>query len=321
MPHGKAGMRLENLIISANAVLPLMICMAVGYIARLMKWGDDAFYIKCNSFCFKVFMSMMMFNNIYHADLRTAFQPKLILFTVVSVLAVAFGSFFAVRLLVKDGSRRAVLTQGIFRSNYVIFGLPVAINIYGEGNVATAALLSAVAVPMFNVLAVFALEYYSAKRTGILSVLKGVATNPLILGAAAAVVFKLLSIPLPYALDEAVADLGNVATPLSLVLLGATFRFGEVRKNLRYLAIGLLGRIVVVPAVMIPIAVLLGFRGISLLSLTILFASPTAVSSFTMAQAAGHDGELAAQQVVFSSILSLFSVFLWIFALKSLALI
>ena len=278
-------MRLENLIISANAVLPLMICMAVGYIARLMKWGDDAFYIKCNSFCFKVFMSMMMFNNIYHADLRTAFQPKLILFTVVSVLAVAFGSFFAVRLLVQDGSRRAVLTQGIFRSNYVIFGLPVAINIYGEGNVATAALLSAVAVPMFNVLAVFALEYYSAKRTGIL------------------------------------ADLGNVATPLSLVLLGATFRFGEVRKNLRYLAIGLLGRIVVVPAVMIPIAVLLGFRGISLLSLTILFASPTAVSSFTMAQAAGHDGELAAQQVVFSSILSLFSVFLWIFALKSLALI
>ncbi len=317
----KAGILLENLIISANAVLPLMLCMAVGYLARRMNIGDDAFYIKCNSFCFKVFMSMMMFNNIYHADLRTAFQPKLILFTVISILVVTFGTFFIVRLMVQDGSRRAVLTQGIFRSNYVIFGLPVAINVYGEGNVATAALLSAVAVPIFNVLAVFALEYYSDRKTGPLSVLKGVATNPLILGAVAALIFQAFSIPLPYAVDQAVGDLGNVATPLALVILGATFRFGEVRKNVKYLAIGLAGKIFVVPMIMIPIAVLLGFRDIALLSLTILFASPTAVSSFTMAEAAGHDGELAAQQVVFSSILSLFTVFLWIYGLKSLSLI
>ena len=75
---------MENLLISANAVLPLMLCMAAGYLARRMKFGGDAFYIQCNSFCFKVFMPLMMFNNIYHADLKTAFQPDLILFTVSS---------------------------------------------------------------------------------------------------------------------------------------------------------------------------------------------------------------------------------------------
>ena len=312
---------MENLLISVNAVLPLMLCMAAGYLARRMKFGDDAFYIKCNSFCFKVFMPLMMFNNIYHADLKTAFQPDLILFTVLSVLAVAAAAFIIVRLLVKDGSRRAVLTQGIFRSNYVIFGLPVAINVYGEGHAATAALLSAVAVPLFNVLAVFTLEYYSGKRTGPLSVVKGVLTNPLILGALAALRFQALSIPLPQAVASAVADRGTAATPLALAILGATFRFGEVRKNLRWLAIGVLGKLLVVPLVMIPIAILLGFREVALLSLTILFASPTAVSSFTMAEAAGHDGELAAQQVVFSSVFSLLTVFLWIYALKSFGLI
>ncbi len=97
--------------------------------------------------------------------------------------------------------------------------------------------------------------------------------------------------------------------------------FQAIGKNLRSLAIGVLGKTIIVPLLTIPIAVLCGFRGIELLSLTILFASPTAVSSYTMAEAAGHDGELAGQQVVFSSLVSLLTVFLWIFALKTFALI
>ncbi len=312
---------MENLIISLNAVLPLMICIGVGYVARRMKLGDEQFFLKCNSFCFKVFMSMMMFTNIYDADITTAFQPALIAFAVAAILLVTAAAFFIVRALVPDSSRRAVLTQAIFRSNYVIFGIPVAANLYGEGNVATAALLSAVAVPIFNVLAVFTLEYYSDRKTGVKSLLKGIATNPLILGAVAALIMMALPVRIPTAVHDAVQDLGQAATPLALVILGATFRFGAVRKNLRYLTIGIIGKVLLVPLLVIPVAILLGFRDIALLSLTILFASPTAVTSFTMAAAAGHDGELAGQQVVFSSIAALFTVFLWIFVLKSFALI
>ena len=172
------------------------------------------------------------------------------------------------------------------------------------------------------VLAVLTLEYYStAHKSSWKSILKGVVTNPLILGAVVGFVMKLMPFGLPYALSKAVSDLAKIATPLALVVLGGTFRFRAVGGNLRNLTIGVLGKTVIVPLIMIPLAVLCGFRGIELLSLTILFASPTAVSSFTMAEAAGHDGELAAQQVVFSSLFALFTVFLWIFALKSLALL
>ena len=313
---------MENFMISVNAVLPLMLCIGAGYLTRRLNWADDAFLVKCNSFCFKAFLSLMLFTNVYDADLKTAFQPKLVLFTVFSVLAVAAAAFLAVRLLVKDSSSRAVLTQGIFRSNYVIFGIPVAANLYGEGNIATAALLSAVAVPLFNILAVLLLEFYSSgKKTGWKSILKGVVTNPLILGAAAGLFMKLLPFRLPGAVYSAIQDLAGIATPLALVVLGATFRVRAIGPNLKKLLIGVLGKTVIVPIIMIPVAVLCGFRGIGLLSLTILFASPTAVSSFTMAEAAGFDGELAGQQVVFSSICSLLTVFLAIFALKSFALL
>ncbi len=312
----------ENFTASANAILPLMLCIGIGYLARqALRIGDDAFYSRCNKFCFDVFMPVMMFTNIYEAEIASAFQPKLLIFSLGAIFLVAVAAFWVARRITLDPHRRAVLTQGIFRSNYVIFGIPVAANLYGEGNIAAAALLSAVAVPFFNVLAVITLEYYSNRKTGIKPLLFGVAKNPLILGAVAALLAKALPFELPYFLTKSAADLGDAATPMALVILGASLQFSSFRRNARELAWGVLGKTVIVPLICIPAAVLLGFRDVALLSLTILFASPTAVSSFTMAEAAGHDGPLAAQQVVLSSVVSLGTVFLWIFALRSFGLL
>lgn len=312
---------MENLTISVNAVLPLMLCMAAGYLFQRLGLGDEAFYNKCNTLCFKTFLPLMLFVNVYDSDLSTAAQPNLFLFAAGAILAIFLLCFLIVPRLVKEDSRRAVLIQGIFRSNYVIFGVPIAVNLYGSENAALAALLAAVAVPIFNVLAVIALEYYSPKKTGMRSVLLGILKNPLIWGAMIGLLFQAFHLTLPQPVYKAVSDLGKMATPLALVALGATFKFKAVRKNLRYLAIGVLGRIAVVPMLTLPLAAALGFRDIALLSLTVLFASPTAVSSYTMAAAAGHDAELAGQQVVFTSICSLFSVFLWILILKNLGMI
>ena len=312
---------MDNLIISLNAVLPLMLCMAAGYLFRRLGLGDEAFYSKCNSLCFKTFLPMMLFVNIYDSDLSAALEPRLFLFALGAILGIFLLSFLAIPLMVKEDSRRAVLIQGIFRSNYVLFGVPIAVNLYGAENAAPAALLAAAAVPLFNVLAVVALEYYSPKKTGAKSVLLGIAKNPLIWGAVIGLLFQLLHTRLPQPVYKAVSDLGKMATPLALVALGATFRFKAVGKNLRYLLIGVLGRIVVTPLLTLPLAALLGFRGVGFLSLLVLFSSPTAVSSYTMAAAAGHDAELAGQQVVFTSACALFSVFLWIFVSKTLGLI
>jgi len=312
---------MENLIISVNAVLPLMLCMAAGYLFRRLGLGDESFYNKCNSLCFKTFLPLMLFINVYDSDLSTAAQPGLFIFAACAILAVFLLCFLIIPRLVKEDSRRAVLIQGIFRSNYVIFGVPIAVNLYGSENAAAAALLAAVAVPIFNVLAVVALEYYSPKKTGAKSVLLGILKNPLIWGAVIGLLFQAFRLTLPQPVYKAVSDLGKMATPLALVALGATFKFKAVRKNLRYLTIGVLGRIVAVPLLTLPLAAALGFRDVALLSLTVLFASPTAVSSYTMAAAAGHDAELAGQQVVFTSICSLFSVFLWILVLKNLGMI
>ena len=323
----------ENLAISVNAVLPLIICMAAGYLFRRTKLVDEGFCRKCNTFCFKTFLPLMIFMNVYNSDLESAVQPGAFLFAAAAVLVIFAAAFLIIPRIVRKGSvdsagspvsaasRQAVLIQCIFRSNFVIFGYQVVANVYGAGEAAVASVMAAIVVPLYNVLAVITLEYFTNSKNGLRPVILGIIKNPLIIGAVAALLFKLSGLTLPAPLYTGLSDMAGMATPLALVVLGGTFHFDALRRNAGALAIGTLGKIVVAPLVMVPIAAAFGFRDANLLSLVIVFASPAAVNSYTMAAAYGHDPELAGQLVVVTSVLSMVSVFGWIFLLRTLGLI
>ncbi len=323
----------ENFAISVNAVLPLIICMAAGYLFRRTKLVDEGFCRKCNTFCFKTFLPLMIFMNVYNSDLESAVQPGAFLFAAAAVLVIFAAAFLIIPRIVKKGSvdsagspvsaasRQAVLIQCIFRSNFVIFGYQVVANVYGAGQAAVASVMAAIVVPLYNVLAVITLEYFTNSKNGLRPVILGIIKNPLIIGAVAALLFKLSGLTLPAPLYTGLSDMAGMATPLALVVLGGTFHFDALRRNAGALAIGTLGKIVVAPLVMVPIAAAFGFRDANLLSLVIVFASPAAVNSYTMAAAYGHDPELAGQLVVVTSVLSMVSVFGWIFLLRTLGLI
>ena len=323
----------ENLAISVNAVLPLIICMAAGYLFRRTKLVDEGFCRKCNTFCFKTFLPLMIFMNVYNSDLESAVQPGAFLFAAAAVLVIFAAAFLIIPRIVKKGSvdsagspvsaasRQAVLIQCIFRSNFVIFGYQVVANVYGAGEAAVASVMAAIVVPLYNVLAVITLEYFTNSKNGLRPVILGIIKNPLIIGAVAALLFKLSGLTLPAPLYTGLSDMAGMATPLALVVLGGTFHFDALRRNAGALAIGTLGKIVVSPLIMVPIAAALGFRDANLLSLVIVFASPAAVNSYTMAAAYGHDPELAGQLVVVTSVLSMVSVFGWIFLLRTVGLI
>ena len=323
----------ENLAISVNAVLPLIICMAAGYLFRRTKLVDEGFCRKCNTFCFKTFLPLMIFMNVYNSDLESAVQPGAFLFAAAAVLVIFAAAFLIIPRIVKKGSvdsagspvsaasRQAVLIQCIFRSNFVIFGYQVVANVYGAGEAAVASVMAAIVVPLYNVLAVITLEYFTNSKNGLRPVILGIIKNPLIIGAVAALLFKLSGLTLPAPFYTGLSDMAGMATPLALVVLGGTFHFDALRRNAGALAIGTLGKIVVSPLIMVPIAAALGFRDANLLSLVIVFASPAAVNSYTMAAAYGHAPELAGQLVVVTSVLSMVSVFGWIFLLRTLGLI
>lgn len=317
----KRGETMNNLILSFNVVAPLCLVMALGYFLKYIKMFDENTLDVMNNVAFKIFLPILLFYNIYTTDLENVFNPKLMVFACLSVIILFVILILFIPVIEKDDSRRGVMIQGIFRSNFVLFGIPVATSIVGEGNVGTTALLIGVVVPTFNVLAVICLETFRGGKITLKKIAHGIIINPLIIGALLGLMSLILNIKLPIFLETSIKDIAKIATPLSLILLGASFSFSNIKKYLKETLIVVLGKLILVPLVFLSIAYYIGFRNIALLSLMAMFAAPTAISSFQMAKQMDGDYDLAGQIVVFTSAFSIITVFGWIFILKQLSLI
>lgn len=312
---------MDSFILAASVVFPIFALIVLGYVLRRIKMVDAHSLDVINKLVFKVFLPVLLFYNIYKTDVSTVFDGPFLLYALLCILVVAGLLFLLVPLFIKENSRRGVFIQGVFRSNFVLFGLPVTVLLLGENGAGLTSIAIAMVVPVFNILAVVCLEVFRGGKPNLWKVVKGILTNPLIIASALGILFLLLNIRIPSFVEGVVRDLSRVATPLALVALGGSFTFSAVKGNVPTLTWAVALRLVIVPALAIGVGALFGFRGAQIVALLSMFASPTAVSSYTMAQQMGGDGDLAAQIVVFTSACSILTMFLFIFTLKSLALI
>ena len=312
---------MECIILAFKVVLPIMVYVTIGYILRLLKFFDEKSLKTVNNLVFKVFLPCLLFYNIYTTQIDKILDFDLIVYAVCFVSILFLLLMIFVPVFVKDNSKRGVIIQGIFRSNFVLFGMPVTISLMGEGNGGLTSIAIAFIVPLYNILAVICLETFRKNKINIFTVLKGIVKNPLIISSVLGILFLSFGIRLPVVLSDVVRDLSRVATPLALIGLGASFTFRSVKNNLGYLSAIVLMKLIVLPVTAISIsAYVFGFRGAAIVTLISVFASPTAVSSFTMAQSMGGDSDLAAQTVVFTSVFSIITVFAVVAVTKFLGL-
>jgi len=308
-------------LVCLNAVLPVFILMAVGFFARLCGLMEEKDVIKMNRVTFKVFLPVMLFYNIYVSDLSSAVRPKLIVFAAVGVLVVFFLGIAFTLMVFKNKHRQGVIIQGIYRSNFVIIGLPIAASLLENADLSAVAVLMAVIVPMFNMLAVICLETFNGKKVKPMKVFVDVLKNPLIIGSALGLACVLLGIRFPAPVDKVLMQMSQVAGPLMLFLLGAFFRFDSMKKYVKELIAVCMGKLVIVPGLMLSLAYMMGFRGIEFVAVLGVFASSASVSSFTMAQQMGGDAELAGNIVVATSVLCSFTLYGWSVLFKALGAI
>ena len=304
------------MILSFNVVVPLFLMLVLGYSLKQIRVYDEHTISGMNQLVFKVFLPLLLFINIYQTDVAGVFDLKLMLVAVLGVLGSFFMTWLIIAWIEKDNRKRGVLIQGIFRSNFVIFGIPVTTSLFGAEATGAAALLVAVIVPIFNMLSVVILEIYRGSRINVPKILKGIITNPLIIGSVTGLLCLLLHIKIPLVLEKTISDLSKVTTPLALVILGGSFTFSSMKGNVKQIAIGVLGKLVIVPVICLSFALLIGIRGVGLAISMSIFASPTAVSSFSMAKQMDGDADLAGHLVVLGSMLSVVTMFIWIFIFK-----
>ena len=313
---------MDNLLLAFTVVFPLCALMLLGYFLKTIKMLDQHSLEVFNVGVFKVFLPCLLFKNVYTANVEEVLNPTFLGFCVATVIVTTLVLFVIIPLIEKDKAKIGVMIQGIFRSNFVLFGLPVATNLFGEENTGLVSVMIAIIVPLYNFIAVIVLEIFrGSKKINFGKIIKGIISNPLILASLLAMCFLALDIKLPNFLYEPIDDISKMATPLSLIILGGCFDFSQLGGNLRNLSICVLGKLVIVPAIALAIAVAIGYRNIELGSYLTMISAPTAVSSFTMAQQMDGDGVLASQIVVVTTALCIFSIFVWIFVLKQLNLL
>ena len=312
----------ESFMVALNAVAPFLILLGVGFLAVRAGLADRAFMNRLNALNFKLFFPFLMFNNVYSARPEDMPSLKLILTGTLSVIALIVLLMLLVPRFVKENPRRGVIIQAIFRSNFIIYGLPLTTYVFGEERSSICGMMVMIMVTLFNASAVVVLEIFrEGGKVRLKPLLLGIVKNPLLQGCAVGLIFYLLQIRLPDFIASPVSSLAGLATTLAMVVLGANLVFSEIRKNRGPITAVLLIRLVLLPLVMLPLAWLIGLRGIELFLILMIFGTPVATSSYPMAQNMGGDGQLAGQLVFTSTVASLGTIFLFIYAMSRLGLL
>lgn len=300
---------------ACQVVIPMAIMVGIGMLLRTVNLTDEPTMKKVDKLIFNVFMPMLSFYNIYKTDFSKLTNVGYIVFGCGLLTLLFIASMVIVPKFVKPMPTAAALGQAIFRTNYLIFGAAVAESIYGAGNFGMVTLLGAVAVPMYNAQAAILLERARNGNASPKKLALAIIKNPTVIATVLGISVNLLDIVLPVLILDVVQDLAGLTTPLSFLSIGVTLKLGAVEKK-TYLVSGVLLRLVLVPMIIVPLAVLCGYRGQELCALMILFAAPTAVSSYPMAVAMGADGDFAAQMVAYTTIFCLPTIFIWTLLLK-----
>ncbi|MGI6325717.1 MAG: AEC family transporter [Saccharofermentanales bacterium] len=308
---------MENIIFSFQTVFPLLAYMLVGLLVKRTKIANEHALSQMNNIVFKILLPMSIFRNIVTADMSGVNMGPVLIYAVVAVFIIFLLAWAVFARWETDPKKKSVMIQNAFRSNFVLFGLPLTQMILGGKGSGVTEILIAVVVPFFNVLAVFILQYYNESKMNFKSLIIGMLTNPLIVSSLIALLYKFTLKSIPVFLETTVNGLASAATPLALIVLGSRFEFKESVRYKKYLVAGVLSRLIIVPVIFLGGAILLGFRGETLIAYIAVSASPVAVASYAMSQGANADYKLAGQLLVYNSVFCSVSLFFIIYLLRS----
>lgn len=308
---------LQNFIICVNAVIPSAIYLIIGIVLKLAHVVTDEDVRKFTHAVFVALYPFIMFDNIYGKNIADNMDMKLGLYAVGFTLIQFVVSWIFVCRIEPSNYERGAMIQALYRSNYVLMGFPIAVNLFGKGNITAVAIIMMLVVPFYNASAVVLFERFRGGKVNVKDIVKRILTNPIIDGGIAAFIVMIFGITLPSPVENAVGALSDATAPIAMVLLGAALNLKEFSSDRRRIVICTLGKLVVFPALGIAGAVLLGIRDVQLIAVTLMVAAPVALASYAMASSMGGNGKLAGEIVVITTIASCFTIPVFLFVLKT----
>ena len=320
---------MEQLLFSLNATIPVFLVMVIGYLLKVFHIADEHFVKTLNTFNFKITLPVLLFKDIAGSDFYSVWDTRYVLFCF-SVTFIVIGSIWLFAyLFYKNKAQLGELIQASYRSSAAVLGIAFIQNIYGNSGMAPLMIIGT--VPLYNIAAVLILSFTAPSddpdarngldKAALKRSVKGAFTNPIIIGIFAGMLASICRISFPVMISKTINNVAVLASPLALIGLGAGFEGRKALKQLKPTAVASLIKLVILPALFLPLAIRLGFTTEKLVAILIMLGSPTTPSCYIMAKNMGHEGTLTSGTVLTTTFLSSVTLTFWLFVLKSLGVI
>lgn len=315
---------MEQLLFSLNATIPVFLVMVIGYLLRRLGFIDEPFVKTLNSFNYKITLPALVFRDIAGSDFYSVWDTRYVLYCFLVTLFTIAGIWILAALFYKDKAQLGELIQASYRSSAAVLGIAFIQNIYGNSGMAPLMIIGT--VPLYNIAAVLILSFTGPNARGLdkaslKASVKGILTNPILLGIALGMLTSICRIDFPVMIDKTINNIAILASPLALLGLGAGFEGKKALKQWKPTTVATLLKILVLPAVFLPLAIRMGFTHEKLVAILVMLGSPTTASCYIMAKNMGHKGTLTSSVVVATTFFSSVTLTFYLFLLKSLGVI
>ena len=303
-------------MIVVNVLAPIFLLIGLGLFLRRQRFASEDFFRNLNRLIYWVALPALLFTKTATALPQLDAAVGIITALLGGMLVCIAAGYLLARQLGLDRRATAAFVQGAYRGNIAFVGLPVvlyALVAVGQGTPEVDALVLlalAPVIPVYNVAAVIVLSGATPAegrqgRQQLATVLRSIATNPLIIACVAGLAVAYSGVTLPEALTRTLDLLGEIALPGALLAMGASLRLRAIRTGGIAAGVASLVKVLVAPLAGYLVARAIGLTGPPLMIAMLLLAMPTAVASYVMAQAMGADDTLASSIVMISTLLAI----------------
>lgn len=289
------------------ALLPVTLLIAFGHVLRRVGFMDDGFWPQAERLCYYVLLPALFLHGLGTADLAALPVAAMAVVLAGATLAGAAVALLARPLAGGDGASYTSTFQGSIRFNNYI-GVALAAGLLGAEGIALAAVCTAVAVPLVNLLSVLVFARFGSVRLTGAQALGQIARNPLVLASLGGIALQASGLALPPGVEPALRSLGAASMPLGLMCVGAALSFRAVGAGLRPLAVASGVKFVCLPLVAFALLRLIGVSGSAAVVALMFQALPTASSAYILSRQMGGDAPLMAAIIAAQTLLAALAI-------------
>ena len=308
---------LANLLFSLNICLPIFFMMGLGFLLRSRGVLDEHYVDRSSWVIFHILLPGKLFLDIARTDFHAAFEGRYTAAILIGAMVQFALAWLLGNLICRDRVKQSAFSHTCFRGNFAYVGLALIENVYGEA-IPETAVITAVVLMLYNIQGTVLMTVKESRGgVDVKGILLSIVKNPMIIAIAAAIPFAYFQIQLPFVVTKSLGYLQVTAGPLALLTVGAGIRLSAVHSDLSLLLKSSAYKLVVQPLLWVALCLAMGLTHRQTVTAVIAGGMPTAVNTYIITKRMGGDGDLAGGAVVISHLLSMLTMTVMIFLMKT----